>query len=159
MGQLLSSAGSQSTTLAYPLLVLGLGHGSAEAGLVSFARLAPFAIVGLPAGLAADRWNRRRLMVGADAVRAAAIAALAIAIALDHVPLWAIVLVAVVEGAGSTLFGTAQTGALRAVVPPAQLPAAAGVQESRRAAVRIAGAPLGAVLFGLGRAVPFAVDA
>ena len=159
VGQLLSAAGSQSTALAYPLLVLALGRGSADAGLVSFARLIPFAVVGLPAGLAADRWSRRRLMIGADAVRAAAIGGLAVAIAVSDPALWAIVLVALVEGAGSTLFGTAQAGALRAVVPTAQLPAAAGVQEARRAAVRIAGAPLGAVLFGLGRAVPFAVDA
>jgi hypothetical protein len=40
-----------------------------------------------------------------------------------------------------------------------QLPAAAGAQEARRAVVRLAGPPLGGVLFGLGRAVPFLVDA
>jgi len=34
-GQLLSSAGSQSTTIAYPLLVLALTNSPSKAGLVT----------------------------------------------------------------------------------------------------------------------------
>ena len=46
-GQLLSAAGTQSTTIAYPLLVLALSHSPAQAGLVAFARLLPFGLFGL----------------------------------------------------------------------------------------------------------------
>jgi MFS family permease len=59
-GQLLSSAGSQSTAIAYPLLVLALTQSSAKAGLVAFARVVPFALFGLLAGMAADRFDRKR---------------------------------------------------------------------------------------------------
>jgi hypothetical protein len=67
--------------------------------------------------------------------------------------------VALVEGTGSTFFGAADAGALRAVVPGPQLPAAAGAREARRSVVRLGGAPLGGALYGLSRAVPFAANA
>jgi MFS family permease len=134
-------------------------HSPAQTGLVGFARLAPFGLLGLLAGVAADRWSRRRLMIAADGVRAAAIAALAAAIVAGHVVVWEILVVAFVEGTGSVVFGTAQPGALRAVVPARELPAAASAQEARRALVRLGGPTLGGALYGLGRAVPFLVDA
>ncbi|MGH2946421.1 MAG: hypothetical protein ACRDPC_09220 [Solirubrobacteraceae bacterium] len=49
-GQLLSSAGSESTAIAYPLLVLT--QSPAKAGVVAFARVVPFATLGpLAAGV------------------------------------------------------------------------------------------------------------
>jgi MFS family permease len=98
-------------------------------------------------------------MIGADGVRALAVAGLAVQILLDGVAFWQILAVAFVEGAGSAFFGPATAGALRSVVPTTQLPAAAGAQQARVAAVNIAGPPLGGVLFGLGRAIPFLADA
>ncbi len=159
LGRLLSTAGTQSTAIAYPLLVLAATHSPAKAGLVGFARLVPYALFGLLAGVAADRWDRRRLLIAADGVRALAVGALVAAILLDRLAYWQVPLVALVEGTGATFFGAAQAGALRAVVPLTQLPAAVGAQEARAATVRLAGPPLGGVLFGLGRAVPFLVDA
>jgi MFS family permease len=158
-GRLLSTAGTQFTTIAYPLLVLAVTHSPAKAGIVTFARLMPHAVLGLLAGVAADRWNRKRLMIGADLVRALAIVSLAATILLDRVAFWQIAIVAVVEGTGSVFFGAAQTGALRGVVPRQQLPAAAGVQEARTATVSLFGPPLGGVLFGVSRALPFIADA
>src|SRR6476620_7872361 len=79
-GQLLSAAGTQSTTIAYPLLVLALTGSPARAGIVTFARIVPSTIFALPAGVAADRVDRRRMMIAADAVRAVAIATLVAAI-------------------------------------------------------------------------------
>jgi MFS family permease len=158
-GQFLSSAGTQATAIAYPLLALALTHSAVKAGLVSFARTAPVAILAIPAGLAADRWNRRALMIGADALRAAAMAGLAISLVVGGVPFWVLPCVAFVEGIGSTVFNAAQPGALRAVVPIEQLPEAAGAQSGRTAGVRIIGPPLGGVLFEAGRALPFVADA
>jgi hypothetical protein len=158
-GQLLSSFGTQSTSIAYPLLVLAVTHSPAKAGVVAFARAAPWVLLALPAGLAADRWNRRRLMIAADAVRVVAIGALGATILLDRIAFWQVVVVAVVEGSGSALFFGAQPGALRAVVPVHQLPAAAATETGRGAVVRLAGPPLGGALFGIARALPFVVDA
>jgi Transmembrane secretion effector len=159
VGQLLSAGGSQLTTLAYPLLVLSATGSAAKAGLVWFARLLPLAAVGLLAGVVVDRVNRRRLMIAADLVRAAAIGSLGVALVAGSFALWHVVAVALIEGVGGAFFAPAAAGALRAVVPRAQLPAAAGVQEARHAAVELAGPPIGGALFAVGRAVPFVVDA
>ncbi len=159
LGQLLSNAGTQLTWIAYPLLVLAVTHSAAKTGIVSFARLLPAALLALPAGVLADRWNRKWLMIGADGVRALAIGGLAASILLDRVAFWAILLVAFVEGAGAPLFSTAHAGALRSVVSVRQLPAAASAETGRQAAVQLAGPPLGGALFGLARALPFLVDA
>ena len=153
-GRLLSTLGSQVTAIAYPLLVLAVTGSPAKAGFVGFAGLVPHAVLGLPAGVAADRWNRQRLMIVADAVRAVAIGALAATIVLDQVSFWQIAVVAFVEGAGAVLFNTAHAGALRAIVPRQQLPAAVGVIRARGAIVMLAGPPLGGALFAVGRAVP-----
>jgi MFS family permease len=158
-GQLLSSAGTASTSIAYSLLVLAVTHSAAKTGIVGFARLLPMALLALPAGLAADRWSRRRLMIASDVVRALAVGALALAVVLDAVPFWSIVLVAVVEGIGTAFFSSAQTGALRSVVPMAQMPAAISAQTGRRAAVMVAGPPLGGALFQAARSLPFFADA
>jgi MFS family permease len=159
LGQLLSSAGTSTASIAFPLLVLAVTHSPAKAGIVGFARSVPLALFALPVGLAADRWSRRRLMILADGTRVLAIGSLAVTILLDRVHFWQVVVVAFVEGSGTALFFGAQPGALRAVVPPRQLPAAAAAETGRQAVVRLAGPPLGGALFGLARALPFLVDA
>ena len=138
--------------------MLALTHSPAKAGIVSFARLIPSALFALPAGVASDRWNRKRLMIAADAVRALAIASLVTTILLHRAAFWQIPLVAFVEGSGLVVFSACSIGALRAVVPPRQLPAAVGAQRARVSIVLLAGPPLGGALFGIARALPFLTD-
>lgn len=159
VGQLLSSAGTSSSSIAFPLLVLAITHSPAKAGIVAFGRTLAWALLTLPAGLAADRWSRRRLMIAADGVRMLAVGSLAAAIFLDRVAFWEIVVAAFVEGSGSALFRGSQPGALRAVVPTHQIPAAVAAETGRGAAVSLAGPPLGGALFGIARGLPFLVDA
>ncbi len=158
-GQLLSNVGTQTTQIAYPLLVLALTHSPAKAGIVAFARALPLWLFALPAGLAADRFRRKRLMILSDVVRTAAVTALGVAVLVHHIDYWEIPVVAFVEGAGAALFGGAQMGAIRSVVPKPQLPAATNVLTARIAIVRLAGPPLGGVLFGIARSLPFFADA
>jgi len=158
LGQLLSSVGSSFSSVAYPLLVLALTHSPARAGIVSFARLLPSPLFGLVAGVVADRVDRRRVMLAADAVRAIAMGALAVLIATDPV-FWPIAVIAFVEGAGDVFFFTCNTGVLRAVVPPEQLPNAVSVWTARNATVGIVGPPAGGAVFSVSRVVPFAADA
>jgi MFS family permease len=157
-GQLLSTAGAESTAIAYPLLVLALTHSPAKAGLVGFARFLPYPAFALLAGVAADRWNRKRLMLLADAVRALAVGSLVAAIALDRLTFWQIPVVAFVEGCCYVVFNIAETGALRSVVPARQLPQAAAAEQGRLSIVIVSGPPAGGALFGLGRALPFVFD-
>jgi MFS family permease len=157
-GRLVSNAGTQMTTIAYPLLVLALTHSPAKAGLVGFARLIPTALFALPAGIASDRWNRKRLMIGAEAISAFAVGLLAALLVLDSLPFWLIPVLAFVEGTASVVFSLSSTGATKAIVPTALLPESVSISTGRVAAVHLAGPPLGGALFALGRAVPFIVD-
>jgi MFS family permease len=157
-GQALSTVGSESAAVAYSLLVLELTHSPAKAGLTAFARLVPWVLFALPAGVAADRWNRKWLMIGSDVVRTGALASLGVAIATDHLAFALIPVVAFVEGSMYVVFNIAEVGAVRSVVPTAQLPRAFAAEQARLSAVYLAGPPLGGLLFGIGRALPFLVD-
>jgi MFS family permease len=157
-GQLLSNTGSQMTTVAYPLLVLAMTGSEFDAGAVAFARSLPSALLAIPAGVLADRHDRRRLMIAADVVRVFAIGLLAVLVMSHDAVLWSIVVVAFVEGLGGALFSAAQVGALRAVVPVEQLPAAAGAQSGRAAAAGVVGPPIGGALFAVSNALPFFAD-
>jgi hypothetical protein len=159
IGQVLSDLGTQIGNLAYPLLVLALTHSALIAGTVGTAASGAAFAARLPAGALADRLDRRRTMVLCDAARMLALAALAALVVADAVS-WPIVLVvAVVDRVGDTLFTPASMAALPLIVPDEHLEPAWAVTEGRQYAVNIVGPPLGGLLYTLGRAVPFAVDA
>jgi MFS family permease len=158
-GQLVSTLGTRITLLAFPLLVLAETGSPAKAGLVGFAQTLPYLLCYLPAGALVDRWNRKRVMLAADAGRAVALGSIAVALALDVLTLGQLVVVAFVEGALFVFFQLAEAAALPHVVLTAQLPSALAQNEARLQAAELAGQPLGGLLFGIGRLVPFAVDA
>ena len=68
-GQLLSQSGMKVTSIAYPLLALSLSGSATLAGVVGFAGFIAEAVFALPAGLLADRWSRKRLMIASDVLR------------------------------------------------------------------------------------------
>jgi MFS family permease len=152
---LLSSLGDRVSFIAYPLLVLAVTGSAAKAGVVGFARLLPHVLFGLAAGIAADRYDRKRLMLGAHIARAIVLGALAAAILADALTFWLIPAAAFLQGTVSTVFAAAQVGALKAVVPRAQLPTAIGVIEARGSTVELLGPPVGGILFGVARSLPF----
>jgi MFS family permease len=159
VGQTLSTIGSESTAIAYPLLVLAVTHSAAQAGIVGFARIVPWALFGFVAGVFADRHNRKRIMIVSDVIRIAAISSLLVAFAIDRISVAQIAVVAFVEGSLYVFFNVAELGALRSVVPARQLPAAAAAEQARYSTVFLIAPPLGGALFGLGRALPFLADA
>jgi predicted MFS family arabinose efflux permease len=158
-GQTLSQLGSQISLVAYPLLVLAVTGSPAKAGVVGFAKTVPVAVFALPAGVLVDRANRRLVMVACDGVRALALALIPIALAFGSLPYALIVVVAFIDGSGFVVSYVAERGALRQLVAPEQLPDAVARNESRTFAAMLAGPPLGGLLFGIGRAVPFLTDA
>ncbi len=158
-GGVLSEFGSQTSAVAYPLLILALTGSAAKAGIVGLAKWLPLAIFSLPAGALADRLDRKRLMIACDAVRMLGAASIVAALWLSRPPYVQVVLVAFVDGA---LFITAeicQRGALAQVVDRDQLQDAVAQQEARYFSGAIVGPPLGGALFSAARALPFLADA
>jgi MFS family permease len=147
------------SAIAYPLLALALTGSAAKTGYVGAIQFAPLVLLSPAAGVAADRFDRRRLMIASDAVGATAVAALAAAVLTDHAAFWLILLVAFVDSSSAVVFRAGNSGAFKAVVPQAQLADAASVSMARMSIVRLSGPPVGGALFGLSRGLPFLADA
>lgn len=158
-GQAVSEVGSRTAWLAYPLLVLGMTHSPAKAGIVTFVNRFPFFLFSLPAGALVDRWNRKRIMLLCDAGRLAGAASIAVALLTGHAGFVQVVVVAAVEGTLTVFVGPAEFAALRRIVAPDQLATAIAQNEGRVYGGTLAGPPLGGVLYGLARFLPFVVDA
>jgi MFS family permease len=158
-GQVVSTIGTRITSIAFPLLVLAETHSPAQAGLVGFAQSLPYMLFYLPAGALVDRWDRKRVMLVADAGRAIALGSLALALALGTFELTHVIAVAFVEGALFVFFSLSESAALPQVVPKKQLSTAVAQNQARIQGADLAGQPLGGLLFGISRLLPFAADA
>ncbi|MBF8173306.1 MFS transporter [Streptomyces olivaceus] len=122
---------------------------AAEAGVVTAVSAVPRALLMLGGGVVVDRLGPRRAVIGSDAVRCAAVLAVAVLLFATDPGLWLLALLALVFGAVDALFLPA-VGALPArITAKDQL---ARVQGMRGLAVRFA-AVVGAPLGGLGVAV------
>ncbi|MFF1789521.1 MFS transporter [Kitasatospora sp. NPDC058243] len=156
---MVSQLGAQGTLIAYPLLVLGLGGSAFEASLAEFAIAGSRALAALPSGALADRVSRKTLMLVSEFGRAAALGVLALLVAIGHAPLAAIVVVAVVEGVCTSLFGTADQALLPSVVPSSQLADAVTRNTARYYLATIVGPGIGGFLYGVQRLLPFVAQA
>lgn len=157
-GEAVSELGSQVSTVAFPLLILTLTGSPSKAGVVGLAKWLPLAVCAVPAGMLADRVDRRRLMIASDAVRAGALGSVAVMLWLGGLSYLQVVVVAFLDGALFVTSYIAERGALRQVVAVEQLPDAVAQNQARSFGALIAGPPLGGLLFALGRALPFIVD-
>ena len=158
-GSLLSTFGSGISGIAYPLLTLALTGSAAKTGYVGAVEFLPLVLLSAPAGVAADRFDRKRLMIAADVIGAVALALLAAAVLTGSVKFWMIVIVAFVDTTAAVLYRSGSSGAIKAVVPVPQLADASSVAMARMSVVRLVTPPLGGALFDLSRGLPFLADA
>jgi MFS family permease len=159
IGEALSDVGSQSSTVAYPLLVLALTGSPAKVGIVGLAKWLPLALFSLPAGVLADRLNRKYLMIGCDLVRLLGAASIVAALALGRPSFAQIVAVSFLDGGLFATAHIAERGALRQVVEKEQLQDAVARNEGRSYAAALIGPSLGGLLFSVTRVLPFVADA
>jgi MFS family permease len=158
-GEVISTLGSQISLIAFPLLVLATTHSAVRAGLVGFANQVPVLAFYLPAGVLVDRHDRRVIMAVSSVVGGLALASVPVAIAIGTISFAQILIVAALAGTRQVFYSVAEQGALPRVVDPSQLPEAVARNQARSEAATLIGPPLGGLLFGLARLLPFAVDA
>ncbi|MEU4770816.1 MFS transporter [Micromonospora sp. NPDC023644] len=157
-GSAVSMLGSTASLVAYPLLVLALTGSPGAAGLAGFVALVPTLLFQLPAGALVDRWDRKRVMIWCDVLRALGVGSIVAAIAVDELHLWHVLAVGFIEGTLSVGYELAAGAAIPNLVHPSQVTTALSRNEARERAAVMAGTPLGGVLFGLGRIWPFVLD-
>lgn len=153
--QALSDFGVNAATIAFPLLVLSLTGSAAASGLVLGTVAAARLVAGLPAGALADRWNRKKIVLGCAAAQAIAAATLVLALWWGVASVAQMVLVAAVMGVCSALFDPAEDASLPNLVPAEQVPAAVALKSARIYATQLSGTASGGLLFAVARFVPF----
>ncbi len=146
-------------TFTIPLIAYQVTGSVAHAGLVAGVGEVGALLATLPAGVVADRVDRRRLIIGAALVGAFLWATVAVAGLTGH--LTAVHLAAVLFGASlvTALEGPAESGAIRAVVTPEQMPTAMAAVQGRGAVASLISGPAGGALYGFTHFLPIAVSA
>lgn len=158
---LAAQSAEQVALAAAPIVaVLLLGAGEGATGALQMALTLPFVLFAIPAGLMADRLSRRRLMAGAEALRAAALLCILGAIWFQLISLPLLALLGFVAVCGTVVYSVAGPALVPSMVPPQSLPAANARIELARTVAFAAGPALGGLLVGwIGAGPAFGVAA
>src|SRR3989304_3429466 len=89
--QLISAMGSALTSLAASILIFRLTGSALSVGLMLMATALPTIFVGLIAGVFVDRYDRKRIMIAADLIRALLVFLIPVLIPLNIAWLYVIV--------------------------------------------------------------------
>ncbi|MDX3696279.1 MFS transporter [Streptomyces europaeiscabiei] len=151
-----SNAGDGITRTLLPLLVVAHHPDpTAVAGLTAVNML-PWLLFALPAGVLVDRADRRRIVLGSNAVRAVALAGAAFVLAQDR-PLGLLYALAFVLGIAETLADTAAPAMLPRLVDERHLERANGRLSAAQIVLNeTAGPPVAGLLVGLTAAAALA---
>lgn len=155
----LSNLGDGIAIAAGPLLIASETRDPLLVSLAAVLQYLPWLLFGLLAGVVADRVDRRHLAAVANLCRAVVLSVLVGTLVTGYVDI-AVVLVAIfLLGVGETFADTTTSTLMPMVVAKRDLGIAnARVMFGVVTLNQLAGPPLGALLFGLGRWVPFVTE-
>jgi MFS family permease len=143
--------------------VYELSNAPTALSIVGVAMTVPQIIFLLVGGVVSDRFDRRRVMIAADALRAVSVAILGVLSISGNLEIWHILIVAAAFGAGTAFFGPAFDAIVPQLVPSADLNQANSLDQFiRPAAARMIGPALGGWAIALWSGHPgpaFLIDA
>jgi len=108
----------------------------------------PALLFSLHGGVVADRWDRRRTMIGTDLLRGLVLVPVAVAGIVGTVPLWALVATAFVLTTGASYFTPAFGALLPSIVGQAGVQRANGLVNATNAAIQVGGWAVAAAMLG-----------
>ena len=117
LGQTISMAGDSVYEKALLWLLLDLTGSSGLTGLVALSAYLPTLVVGLWAGVLADRADRRRLMIVADGGRAALVVAVPVLYHFDMLGPWGLFGITFLVATGAAFFNPARDSLVPVLVP------------------------------------------
>lgn len=159
-GQFLSIFGDRVTSLVLPFAVLSVGGSVGDVAAVSISQFLPFVLLALPAGVWADRWNRKWIVVSSDAARLLCQAAAAVLLLTGTATVGHLIVVAAVYGAADAFFSPALTGIIPTTVAAKNLQPANALRGATYSLGAIAGPLIGGFLIAVaGPGGCFAFDA
>lgn len=149
VGQLVSLSGSACQMVALSWVVYRLTGSAVTLGAVTGLSLLPMLLAGPWGGLLADRFDKRRLLVAANAFLAAVAAVLAAITLLGTPRVWQLCVLAFLSGLGMAVEIPTRQAFVNELVGPDQLPNAIGLNSALFNASRILGPALAAALLAL----------
>lgn len=155
--QLVSELVSQLCLIAFPLMVLAATGSAPQMGAVVAVIAAAHMAANVPAGVLVDRFDRKRVMLVCQCVRAVTMASLTVALVSGHFSLPYVLVAAVMEGVLGAAFDPAEHAALPQVVSESQLSEAVARNTVRRYVATLLGPAGAGFLFAADPMAPFAV--
>jgi MFS family permease len=154
------SVGDGIALSAGPLLIASETRSAFLVAAAAFLQRLPWLLLGLPAGVIADRVDRRLLLVCSEAFRAFVIVVLAVGLFVGHVGVWWVLTAMLLLGVAEVFSNTTAGTLLPMLVGKDEIGLAnSRVQGSFVVCEQLVGPPIGAFLFSLGRAWPFLAQA
>lgn len=147
VGQVTSTLGDWFLVIAIPIYIYGRTGSPLATGIATMAGIVPDILFGSLAGVFVDRFDRRKLMIGADLLRAALLPLLLLA--TQDGLLWVAYVVAALQGTLSVVFGPARTALVPRLVGEDQLIAANSADSLGDTLASLIGPAVGGVLLGL----------
>src|SRR6266403_1539253 len=152
---LAAQSAEQIALAAAPIVaVLLLGVGEGQTGVLQTALTLPFILFAIPAGVLADRFSRRLLMAGSEALRAAALLGILVLIWLGLLTLPLLALLGFIAVCGTVAYSVTAPALVPSLVSPDALPTANARIELARTVAFASGPALGGVLVGWVGAAP-----
>jgi DHA3 family macrolide efflux protein-like MFS transporter len=148
-GQIFSLIGSGVVQFALVWWLTEKTQSAAVLATATFVALLPEVFVGPFAGALVDRWNRRLVMIFADAFIALATVVLVILFWLGVAQVWHVFVILFIRAVGGVFHYPAMAASTSLLVPQEQLSRVAGVNQALRGIINIGAPPLGALLYSL----------
>ena len=157
---MLTNIGDGIALAAGPLLVASQTRDPFVVSLAFFCEFLPSLVLGTVAGVVVDRVDRRRIVVLVNLARAGVLGVLATTIATGTVSIAIVLLALLLLGTAETFADLASTSLMPRLVPRESIGLAnARLQSAHLLVNELIGPPIGAFLFVVGMAIPFATDA
>ena len=156
----ISNLGDGIDAVAMPLLLLSLTGDERVLSLAVAVSMVPWIVMALPLGVAIDRYDRRRLLVTANAVRVVLFTIVAAGAIGGWIDVWHIVVLLVAVNLCEVVYDSSAQALLPLIVEPPALARANGLLASAEfVAGSLVGIAVGAFLFDVGVGLPFGANA
>jgi MFS family permease len=146
IGNLFNTSGQWIQQVTIGWLVWKLSGSAAMVGIASSLRFLPFLVMGPLGGVAADRMDRRRLLMITQMLMAVVAVIFALVVALDWVRVWHAMLFSLVMGCGFAMNAPIRQSLIANTVPLKDLGNAIALNSTAVNATRIIGPAIGGVL-------------
>jgi MFS family permease len=105
-GEFISGIGDWLYLVAILVVVYAESNSAVLLGVIGAARILPYVLLSVPAGMVADRFDRRMVLLVTDVARGVIMIGLAVAVSLAS-PTWVIIALSILAACFSTFFGPA----------------------------------------------------